>query len=159
MDKDVTIRPYQSGDDIAFRQLNQEWITRYFRLEPKDKEVLGNPHGAIIQAGGHILMAVSGDESIGCCALVPHGVDCFEVSKMAVTESYQAKGVGRRLMTAIISLARKLGAKRLYLETNTVLGPAVRLYESLGFQHMPPEQVAQSPFERADVFMELLLGN
>ncbi len=32
----VVIRPFQAGDEIAFRQLNEEWITRYFRLEEKD---------------------------------------------------------------------------------------------------------------------------
>ena len=37
------------------------------------------------------------------------------------------------------------------------LTPAIRLYESLGFQLMPPERVVPSLYERADVFMEMYL--
>jgi putative acetyltransferase len=157
MDKEVKIRPFQVGDEVAFRQLNEQWITRYFRLEPKDNEVLGNPQKEILYAGGHILMALFGDEAVGCCALVPHGSDCFEVSKMAVTESFQGKGIGRRLMTEVVNLGGKLGAKRLYLETNKGLEPAVRLYESLGFKHMAPDRITPSAFQRADVYMELFV--
>jgi putative acetyltransferase len=34
---------------------------------------------------------------------------------------------------------------------------AIRLYESLGFRHLPPERVVPSVYARADVYMELWL--
>jgi hypothetical protein len=34
---------------------------------------------------------------------------------------------------------------------------AIRLYESVGFQHVPPERVIPSAYARADVYMELYL--
>lgn len=37
---EVTIRDFRPGDEAAFRTLNEEWITRYFAVEPKEKEVL-----------------------------------------------------------------------------------------------------------------------
>jgi GNAT superfamily N-acetyltransferase len=153
---DVHIRLFQPGDEDAFRSLNEEWITRYFRLEEKDRKVLGQPQ-AILDSGGKIIMAVSGNEAVGCCALVPTGNASFEVSKMAVTSSQQSRGIGRRLLTAIIQEGRRLGARRFYIETNSKLHPAIRLYESLGFRHMPPDQITPSPYERADVYMELFL--
>jgi GNAT superfamily N-acetyltransferase len=76
---------------------------------------------------------------------------------MAVTESSQGAGVGRRLLEAAIAEARAAGARRLYLETNRKLGPAIRLYESMGFRHLPPERVVPSPYVRSDVSMELIL--
>jgi putative acetyltransferase len=74
---------------------------------------------------------------------------------MAVTPGHQGEGIGRRLLCAVIAEARRMQAGKLYLETNHILKPAIRLYESLGFQHLDPGEVTPSPYGRADVFMEL----
>ena len=83
--------------------------------------------------------------------------DEFEVSEMAVTAGAQGKGIGRALLANVVEEARHAGVARLYIETNHVLTPAIRLYESLGFRHMPVERVTPSPYARADVFMEMFL--
>jgi len=83
----------------------------------------------------------------------------FEVAKMAVTESSKRMGIGRRLLEKAIAEARALGAHRLYLETNRTLSPAIRLYESLGFRHLPPERIVPSAYARADVYMELFIDS
>ena len=81
----------------------------------------------------------------------------FEVAKMAVTDAAQGLGIGRRLLQATIETARESGAARLFLETNSVLAPAIRLYESVGFRHVPAERRKVSPYARSDVQMELIL--
>ena len=98
-------------------------------------------------------------QAVGCCALVAMAAGEFEVAKMAVTESAQGKGIGRRVLQKTIAEARASGARRLYLETNRTLATAVRLYESLGFKHIPAERIVPSVYARADVFMELLLDS
>jgi hypothetical protein len=40
---EVTVREFVSGDENAFRRLNEEWIVRYFKLEEKDLEAFANP--------------------------------------------------------------------------------------------------------------------
>jgi putative acetyltransferase len=155
-DTGVTIREFVPGDEAAFRQLNEEWIVRYFALEPKDVSSLADPRRTILDRGGRIFFAIESGRPVGCCALLAMGPGEFEVAKMAVTEGSQGKGVGRRLLEATIEEARASGVRRLYLETNHVLTPAKRLYESLGFRHLPPERVVPSPYARADVYMELL---
>ena len=75
---------------------------------------------------------------------------------MAVEPSYQNAGIGRRLLHAAIEEGRNAGAQRLYLETNHVLKPAIRLYESVGFKHIDPNRVVPSAYARADVYMELI---
>jgi putative acetyltransferase len=154
---DVIIREFAIGDEGAFRRLNEEWITRHFVMEPKDEHTLADPQRTVLDRGGKILIAVRDGEPVGCCALIAMVPGEFEVAKMAVTESVQRAGVGRQLLESAIAAARAAGATRLYLETNRKLGPAIRLYESLGFRHLPPERVIPSPYARSDVAMELEL--
>jgi putative acetyltransferase len=156
-DTELTIREFGPSDGIAFRRLNEEWILRYFALEPKDIEILADPEGTILAGGGKIFVATRNGEVVGCCALDATGPGEFEVVKMAVTESCRRIGVGRRLLESAIAAARVCGATRLHLETNSKLAPAIRLYESLGFRHLPPERLISSPYMRANVFMELHL--
>jgi putative acetyltransferase len=152
------IRKFLPGDEAAFRRLNEEWITRYFALEPKDEASFADPQTTILDPGGAIFLAVQEDRAVGCCALLRTAAGEFEVAKMAVTESAQGQGIGRRLLARAIEEARASGAHRLYLETNRSLLPAIRLYESLGFQQIREERVAPSPYSRANLFMELLLN-
>ena len=153
----VTIREFLPGDEHAFRHLNEEWIIRYFALEPKDVAALSDPKATILDRGGRILLAIRGGETVGCCALVAAGPGEFEVAKMAVTENAQGFGIGRRVLEATIAAARTTGATRLFLETNSKLSPAIRLYESVGFRHIPPERQKHSPYERSNVQMEMSL--
>lgn len=136
----------------AWKRLNEAWITRLFKLEPKDREVLDHPKAKILDGGGHILIAERDGEPIGCVALIALEDGGFEVAKMTVSEAARGTGLGRMLMRACIERARTLGAPRLYLETNSSLGPALGLYESMGFVHLPPRE---TPYARADVWMEL----
>jgi len=70
-----------------------------------------------------------------------------------VAEPYKGRGLGRALMEACVERAKAAGAPRLYLETNSVLAPALSLYRSFGFKQIAPPQ--PSPYARADVIMEL----
>ena len=154
----IEIRPLQAGEDAtAFRTLNEEWITRYFTLEQKDREVLGDPEGKILKHGGHILMAWLGLQAVGCVALVPMGDGVYELSKMAVSPEMRGLGIGRRLVLEAITLAKGIGARSLFLGSNSKLQNAVHLYESVGFRHVPAESIPDLPYERANVFMELPL--
>ncbi len=154
---ELTIREFRPGDESAFQKLNEEWITRYFAIEPKEAELLADPQGAILDRGGRIFLAVRNNQTIGCCALLVIAPGEFEVAKMTVAESARGSGIGRSLLEKVIAEARALGARRLYLETNQKLTPAIRLYESLGFRHLPPERIVPSAYARANVYMELFI--
>jgi N-acetylglutamate synthase-like GNAT family acetyltransferase len=155
---DVIVREFQPGDADAFFELNREWIQRYFWLEPADLEVLWHPQTAILDTGGRIFMAVRNGVCIGCCALIAIGPGEYELAKMAVTPAERRGGIGRRLIAAAIAKAERIGATRLYLETNSTLTGAIALYESMGFQHLPPSRVKPSHYSRADVYMERMVG-
>jgi GNAT superfamily N-acetyltransferase len=156
---DVMVREFEPGDGEAFRELNVEWIERYFKLEQSDREMLWHPQEAILDKGGRILMAVRDRMPVGCCALIAMGDREYELAKMAVAPAERRNGIGRKLMSATIELAERIGARRLFLGTNRVLTSAIALYESMGFEHLPPELAPQGYYERANVYMERLLGS
>jgi putative acetyltransferase len=152
----LQIRPFQEGDASAFRQLNEHWIKKYFALEEHDHIALGDPENNILRLGGHIFMAVTDSgEPVGCCALIPLRPGVFELAKMAVAEHCRGCGIGRKLLQYTLDQAKTLGAKCLFLGSNTKLASAVHLYESVGFRHLPPESLPPSPYVRANVFMSM----
>src|SRR5215472_10157715 len=151
--EEPTIRDFGPGDEAAFRQLNEEWIIHYFAMEPKDEFILSNPQKTILDSGGRIFMAERNGQAVGCCALLAMRAGEFELAKMAVTPSAQRGGIGRRLLEKAIAWARASGATRLFLETNHTFVPAIRLYESLEFRHIPSERFVPSPYARSDVQM------
>jgi putative acetyltransferase len=153
----ATIRSLAGAADAsAFRALNEEWIARYFVLEEQDRRQLEDPVAAYIDAGGEILIAELGGRAVGCVALVPDGTGAYELSKMAVSSKMRGQGLGRQLLGAAIARARELDARSLFLGSSHKLATAVHIYEAYGFQHVPPETL-HMPYDRADVFMQLML--
>ena len=154
---DLVIRELTlDGDALAFRTLNEEWISLYFVLEEKDRQQLGHPE-TILAQGGHIYMAVLDGEQVGCVALVPMADGVYELSKMAVAPRVRGRGYGRALLLHSIAQARSLGARSLFLGSNTRLTTAVKLYESVGFRHLEPEERPNLAYSRANIFMQLAL--
>ena len=77
----------------AFRRLNKAWISKYFKLEAKDSEVLNDPQGKILAKGGRIFMALKDGEAVGCVALLKLDDGGYEVAKMTVSEDLRARGI------------------------------------------------------------------
>jgi ribosomal protein S18 acetylase RimI-like enzyme/DNA-binding transcriptional ArsR family regulator len=149
---EVAIVPFRSELRDSFYRLNADWLRRYFYLEAIDHRVLSNPEAEILEGGGAVFFAVSGDAVVGTCALMQTAPGVFELTKMAVDPPAQGLGIGRKLIeTAIAEFERRKG-KTLFLETNTRLAPAIRLYESAGFEHQRARR-SNSHYQRADVYM------
>jgi putative acetyltransferase len=160
---EVEIRPMQLGEDgTPFRVLNEEWISRYFKLEERDIETLSNPE-KILRDGGQIYFAWVAGEVVGVVALILITDDgVYELSKMAVSPAMRGRGIGRKILVYAIKQARNshgwaLPVRRLFLGSSKRLVDAVHLYESLGFEHISPELLPWVGYARADVFMELPL--
>lgn len=149
----MEIVEFEPRHAVAFRTLNEGWISKHFALEAKDREVLNDPQGTIVAKGGRIFMAEHEGAPVGCVALLKMDDGGFEVAKMTVSETVRGSGLGRLLLQRCIDAGAEAGATRLYLETNSGLGPALGLYRAMGFQELPP---AETPYARADVFMERL---
>ena len=147
---EVRILPFAPRHAADFKRLNFEWMQKFFSVEPIDEQILSNPRD-IIRKGGAIFVASRDGKIVGTCALISEGDGVYELSKMAVTADCQGLGIGRRLLDAGIGAFQARRGRRLFLETNSVLKPAIKLYESVGFEHAPSPHA--SMYERADVYM------
>jgi GNAT superfamily N-acetyltransferase len=147
----VAIIDFRPDHAISWAQLNTGWLSEGgFVIEAKDRLAIDDPQLVFLDKGGRIFIAERDGEAVGCCALVPAD-DGMEVCKMTVTPAARGLGLARQLLEACEAAARDVGAGRLYLETNSALTPAIALYESFGFVHLPARP---TPYVRADVFME-----
>jgi putative acetyltransferase len=147
----ITIHDWDPRWRGHFERLNLDWLERYFSVEDIDRRVLGDPETHILAPGGHVFFAACGDEVIGTGALLRESDGVYELSKMAVDPDWQGRGIGRRLVQAAIDRFQALEGRQLFLESSSKLGPALHLYEALGFQHrgLKPD----SHYARSDVYM------
>jgi ribosomal protein S18 acetylase RimI-like enzyme len=146
----VAFRPEHAG---AWYALNRVWLDEHFLYEPADERQLADPVGTILNAGGAIFIALRGGDVVGTAAIAPHGPGELELIKLTVHESARGAGLGRRLAETCLAHARALRAARVVLVSSTRLGPALKLYESMGFEHQPLP--AGVPYATADVYMVL----
>ncbi len=152
----VCIISYEQKYGEIFKQLNEEWITNNFKMEETDRKALDHPKEYILDKGGAILIALYEKKPVGVCALIrmENSNYDFELAKMAVSSEAKGKGIGLLLGEAIIEKAKSYKAKNIYLESNTVLKPAINLYHKLGFKKVVGYS---SPYERCNIQMELIL--
>ncbi|MCX5645383.1 MAG: GNAT family N-acetyltransferase [Phycisphaerae bacterium] len=123
--------------DLSFQNFEQEWAELPGRYAPPS---------------GQMLLAQCRGAFVGCVALRQIGEGVCEMKRLFVQPAFRGKGIGKALAKAIIEEGRRIGYKRMRLDT--VCEPAKGLYRSLGFREIPPYQ--HVPIDGV-VFMELEL--
>lgn len=156
--KEVRIIPYEPCHQPVFRSLNEQWITQHWQLEAHDIVCIDHPQESIIDKGGYIFVALYRDEPVGVCALckMDDPIYEYELAKLAVNPDVRGKGIGYLLCRAVVDKAKSLGAKNIFLESNTLLKPAIHTYKKLGFRELAEYHPA---YERGDIQMELIFDN
>jgi DNA-binding MarR family transcriptional regulator/ribosomal protein S18 acetylase RimI-like enzyme len=148
----LEIVPYEASLRDHFYRLNAQWLERHFRIEDIDRELLGDPERYVLAPGGAIFFAKLAGEVIGTCALLQEAPGVYELSKMGVDETFRGMGAGRCLLAAAIAEFHRRNGKELFLESNSRLTTALRMYEQAGFVLQPSIRQG-SHYERADVYM------
>lgn len=146
----IRIVEYQTHHQPYFERFNRQWIEELFVMEPVDEWVLTNPDKAILEAGGAILMAEYDGVPAGTVGLRKVEDGIFEFTKMAVDPDFRRKGIAEAISYASFRKAYELGAYRVILYSNTRNESAIKLYEKLGFLHVPVEN---DIYKRANVKM------
>jgi RimJ/RimL family protein N-acetyltransferase len=133
---EATIRPATGADDAALLAIDAAtWSASASPAPPPPAAVPFFDRGI---APEDVLVAVAEGAVVGYAAIgpsipVPSNAHVMMVRALAVDPAHRGRGIGRRLVQAVVAEARTRGARRLRLR---VLGPndaARRVYEACGF--------------------------
>jgi putative acetyltransferase len=115
------------GIDLCFQNFDAE-----LRTLPGDYAA---PHGAL-------LLAMVDGEVAGCGAMRPIAdtdyANACEMKRLYVRRAFRRFGLGRALAQALILRAIEAGHSVMLLDTLDDMESARELYESLGFEEIPP---------------------
>ena len=152
MDNNIEIIGYDEKFHADFKRMNLEYLDKYNLTESHDMIILDNPEETVIGRGGFLWLAKAGEEIVGTVGIMPEGHGIFELIKMCVAESWRGRGISKLLMETCLQKVKELRGTKLFLFSNHQLQTALKLYTKYGFKNV---EVTDSPFETADVKMEL----
>jgi ribosomal protein S18 acetylase RimI-like enzyme len=136
------LREYEAGIDISLR------------FQDFDAELAGLPGDYAPPKGVMVLARQSGgQELLGCVAVrpVPSLPELCEMKRLFVRSAGRGSGLGRKLALAAMLEARRLGYRRMCLDTLPSMTAAQALYRALGFRYtgVTTSEPAVLLFERA----------
>jgi putative acetyltransferase len=119
-----------------------------------DKELAHLP-GDYAPPDGRLLLVKHSGELAGCVALHKLEEKVCEMKRLYLRPNFRGQGLGRALVTTILDEARKIGYRRMRLDTvEPVMKDAVAMYRKLGFKQIAPYR--ENPIEGA-LYLELEL--
>lgn len=102
-------------------------------------------------AGRFVPVAEEAGRPIGFAELEPSG----HIDRVYVSADHQRRGIGRQLLSALVSEARRVGLARLYTEASITSRP---FFEALGFTVLNPQVVECRGAEFVNYRMERMLA-
>lgn len=151
----IEIISYSNNYQTDFKRLNLAWLDQYNLTESHDLEILNDPERTVIERGGLIFLAMDGEKMIGSAGLWKETDTEYELVKMAVDPAYRGQGISKLLLDRCLEEAKKRGAGKIILYSNSQLTTALKLYAQYGFREVA---LINAPFLTADVKMELSLS-
>lgn len=95
---------------------------------------------------GRLLLALVGDEAVGCIGLRPLGEDLCELKRLYVRPGLRGQGIARSLAEDAVSAAREIGYSAIVLDTlRSSMAEAIALYCGLGFTETEPYRLNPFP--------------
>jgi len=146
----VQIRPAKTGDVRAIRAMVDSYAP--------NGRLLSKATVTLYEDVQEFLVAVQGDEVVGCGALHVMWEDLAEVRTLAVHPDFRRSGVGSKILAAQIERARSLGIKRVFcltFETEFFGRHGFREIEGAPVEHAVFEQLLQSYDEGVAEFLDL----
>ena len=117
------------------------------------QELAGLP-GDYAPPKGCVLLAEDANDYVGCVALRPLEKHICEMKRLYLRPKARGKKIGRLLAETVIDAAKRIGYKRMRLDTVGSMQAAIGLYRQLGFYEIEP--YCHNPHKDAS-FLELVL--
>ncbi|MFN2532793.1 MAG: GNAT family N-acetyltransferase [Pyrinomonadaceae bacterium] len=138
----VLFKEYEAwlGLNLCFQNFEQELAELPGKYAPPD---------------GRLFLVFDDEQMAGCVALRRLSEDTCEMKRLFLRPAFRGRSLGRRMVQQIIEEARRMGYRRLRLDTLPGrMDQAIALYGSFGFTQIEPYY--DSPISEA-LFMELKL--
>ena len=121
-------------------------VLKEYGLEPDpaatDADLADIEQSYFARGGTFLVLEDQSGSIIGAYGLYPLENQTCELRKMYLQKSHRGKGLGKSLMEGALVEARRLGFKRMTLETASVLKEAIALYEGYGFVEYKPDHLS-----------------
>jgi len=108
---------------------------------------------------GCLLLAMQDGQPAGCIALKAHDPTTGELKRLYVRPGFRGRKLGRQLLAALIDEARKLGYRRIVLDSHVSMTKAHEIYRAAGFRIVNAPEEFPEVFKPVVVFMELAVGS
>mgnify|MGYP006222676771 FL=1 len=86
----------------------------------------------LAQLHNHYFVVESAGELCGYAGLSISGIDA-DIQTIAIADSFQGKGIGRKLLNQLVARSREFGVTYLFLEVRSDNTSALSMYSSFGF--------------------------
>lgn len=133
MDVAIRIEPYDSDVVQYLVQSMADDLAKYYgpaSYPPQDPTRWAPPLGTVLVA------YVQGNPA-ALGAIIAFDAESAEVKRMFTCEEYRRQGIAGILLAALEEQARRLGYRRLVLETGILQVDAQSLYKAHGFSRVP----------------------
>lgn len=149
--------PVDPESPVAVRCVERyyEDVSPRFGVRVTREEYPNPPAEALEPPLGVFLVARLGGEPVGCGALTTLEPGVGYLSRMWVSATARGHGVGRGLLAALETWARRLGHQRVRLYTHDSLSEAQSMYRRAGYREIDPF-FEDAPF--ADLWFEKRLA-
>jgi len=136
----MDIRAITAADLTDVRALFEEYAASLpFDLGFQDFELeLAGLPGAYVPPGGALLIAHLDGTAVGCVALRALEPGTCELKRLYVRPAARGSGAGRALTECALTEARRIGYRRIRLDTLPGMERAQALYLRLGFRDVAP---------------------
>lgn len=116
----------------------ESWLAMDLCFQGFEAELAALP-GKYAMPDGRLYLAYVDDNLAGCIALRKLEDGVCEMKRLFVRDGFRGAGIGVSLIERVIAEAREIGYSRMRLDTYPPkMGKAVSLYESHGFEAIPP---------------------
>ena len=160
----ITLRTLSANDTDALEQVRQYfrnyagWLGVDLSYQKFDEEMATLP-GSYAEPQGRLFFAEVDGQPAGCIgirAMTEGSEGMCEMKRLYVDPAQRGKGVGHALALAGIRAAKKIGYRKLVVDTLPAMRMAVKLYRELGFLEAPAYY--KTPVE-GTMFLALDLDN
>jgi putative acetyltransferase len=122
-----TARALIAALDAELDERYPEEGANHFRLDPNE----------VAPGRGAFLVAYVDDIAVGCGAVRLNEPGVAEIKRMYVAQEWRGRGIAGAVLAALEDQARRLGARRLVLETGARQPESIAVYARAGFVEIP----------------------